>query len=468
VLGASLGNGYRSLGNGYRSLRNGYRWLVHPYRFLDAQRRRRGLSFQLDLPILGHSLVTGDPALVREIVLHPDLDSGRGIVALRAILGDRSLITLDGHEHRERRRLLAPAFSARVIESYDEITIGKTGAVIGELGQGKQFSFYEAARRISLSAIVRFIFGEKSPGEERSLETLVEDFLASFHNPLVLYLKFLQVDLGPASPWGRALRNRDRLRARILSEIGEQRKGRSGSTGLLAALFANGAGRGDYDPCDDDLTTEVLTLLMFGHDTGAAAMAWVMVHLLQHPEARERARAEAETTEGGGAPARSSYLEACIRESMRLCPVVVNVTRVARRDLEIGGYRVREGERVLPCAYLAHHNEKVFPDARRFVPERFLNGHNYGHAYFPFGIGGRLCLGEPFAMRQMVLILSTFVAQAALEFAPGYQARPARNLVLIMPRRGALVVNRAVSLAGVMTSGMAEMTLGDHPGRVQR
>jgi hypothetical protein len=241
VLGASLGNGYRSLGNGYRSLHNGYRslsngyrWLVHPYRFLDAQRRRRGLSFQLDLPILGHSLVTGDPALVREIVLHPDLDSGRGIVALRAILGDRSLITLDGHEHRERRRLLAPAFSARVIESYDEITIGKTGAVIGDLGQGKQFSFYEAARRISLSAIVRFIFGEKSPGEERSLEILVEDFLASFHNPLVLYLKFLQVDLGPASPWGRALRNRDRLRARIRSEIGEQRKGRNGSTGLLA------------------------------------------------------------------------------------------------------------------------------------------------------------------------------------------------------------------------------------------
>jgi cytochrome P450 len=340
---------------------------------------------------------------------------------LRAILGDRSLITLDGQEHRERRRLLAPAFSPRAIQDYDAITIEKTRAVIGELGLGRPFSFYEAARRISLTAIVRFLFGEQDTG---SMEGLVEEFLQSFRNPLVLYLKFLQVDLGVASPWGRALRNRDRLRARILGEIARHREGRGSRSGLLAALFASGG-----NPGDDDLTTEVLTLLMFGHDTGAAAMAWAMVHLLQHPEARQQA-------------GRSAYLEAAIRESMRLCPVVVNVTRVARRDLEFAGFRVRAGERVLPCTYVAHHNEDVFPDAGRFLPERFLQGRNYGHAYFPFGIGGRLCLGEPFAMRQMMLILSTFLAEASLEFAPGYQPRPKRNLVLIMPSGGTVVVNR--------------------------
>jgi unspecific monooxygenase len=468
------------------SLSGGYQWLTRPYSFLETQLRRQGLTFQLDLPVLGRSLVTGDPALVRQIAHHPDLDSGRGIVALRAILGDRSLITLDGQEHRERRRMLAPAFSARIMESYDAITIEKTRAVIRELGQGMQFSFYEAARRISLAAIVRFLFGEKSPEQERSMEILVENFLTSFQNPLVLYLKFLQLDLGPASPWGRALRNRDRLRARILNEIRERRAGRGGPIGLLEAVFESGA-----DPGDNDLTTEVLTLLMFGHDTGAAAMAWVMAHLLQHPDAMKRAQVEAERqlrfdaetrrrgetrgeedkkertedAENGGVPARSSYLEACIRESMRLCPVVVNLTRVARRDLEIGGYHVREGERVLPCAWLAHHNDAVFPDAGQFLPERFLHGHNYGYSYFPFGIGGRVCLGEPFAMRQMVLILSTFLAHGALEFAPGYEPRPARNLVLIMPRRGTLVVNRAASPVRVMTASPANMALGGHSMR---
>jgi cytochrome P450 len=407
---------------------NGYRWLADPYAFLDSQRRLHGLTFQVKLPVLGRSLITGDPALVREIAVHPDLDSGRGIVALRAILGDRSLITLDGREHRERRRWLAPAFGPRTLDDYDAITTEKTRAVIEELGQGKPFSFYEAARRISLTAIVRFLFGEKGAEEARAIEDLVEDFLKSFRNPLVLYLRFLQVDLGAASPWGRALRNRDRLRAHIRRQIAEQRNGRGASTGLLAALFESGA-----DPGDDDLTTEILTLLMFGHDTGAAAMAWVMAHLLQHPRAMEQAR--------------GPYLEACIRESMRLCPVVVNVTRVARRDLELGGYCVREGERVLPCSWLAHHNDKLFPYPDRFMPERFLHGQNYGPAYFPFGIGSRFCLGEPFAMRQMVLILSTFLSQATLEFAPHYQARPERNLVLIMPRRGAMVVNRAASPA---------------------
>jgi cytochrome P450 len=419
-------------------LRNGYRWLTHPYKFLDAQTRRHGLSFQLELPMLGRSLVTGDPFLVREIAGHPDLDSGRGIVALRAILGDRSLITLDGLEHRERRRVLAPAFSPRAIQDYDAITIEKTRAVIGELGHGRPFSFYEAARRISFTAIVRFLFGEQDAASARSLETLVEEFLQSFRNPLVLYLTFLQVDLGSASPWGRALGNRDRLRARILAEIAMHREGRGSPTGLLATLFASGA-----TPDDDDLTTEVLTLLMFGHDTGAAAMAWAMVHLLQHPEAREQA-------------SRSAYLEAAIRESMRLCPVVVNVTRVARRDLEFAGTSVRAGERVLPCAYVAHHNEEVFPDAGRFWPERFLQGRNYGHAYFPFGIGARLCLGETFAMRQMMLIVSTFLAEASLEFAPGYQPRPERNLVLIMPSGGTRVVNRRLAPVMATSAGLLE------------
>ena len=438
---------------------NGYQWLARPYSFLDAQLRRRGLTFQLDLPILGRSLVTGDPALVREIALHPDLDSGRGIFALRAILGDRSLITLDGQQHRERRRMLAPAFTPRILESYDAITVETTRAVIRGFSPGRPSSFYEAAREISLKAIVRFIFGENRKEEERGVELLVEDFLKSFRNPLVLYLKFLQVDLGPASAWGRALRNRDRLRARILSEIAARRQGRANAPGLLSTLVESGAG-----PDDADLTTEVLTLLMFGHDTGAAAMAWAMAHLLQHPEAMDRARAEAAALQSGEAPAWGPYLEACIRESMRLSPVVVHVTRVARRDLELGGYRVCAGERVLPSAYLAQHNEEIFPDAGRFLPERFLGGRNYGHAYFPFGIGSRLCLGEPFALRQMALVLSTFVSGAALELAPGYQVRPARNLVLIMPRRGTMVVNRAVEPARVRAAGEASAMLRGHAG----
>src|SRR5260370_17025495 len=95
---------------------------------------------------------------------------------------------------------------------------------------------------------------------------------------------------------------------------------------------------------------------------------------------------------------------------------------------------------------------KALREMRDAMPERFLDGHNYGHAYFPFGIGGRLCLGEPFAMRQMALILSTFVAQAALEFAPGYEARPGRNLALIVPRHGTLVFHPPLSPPKLLTS----------------
>jgi cytochrome P450 len=177
---------------------------------------------------------------------------------------------------------------------------------------------------------------------------------------------------------------------------------------------------------------------MFGHDTAAAALAWAFVHIFQDRELVERLRAEVAgiSPDQIASPDALPHLKACILESMRLCPVVVHLARTASADLHLGGFEIRRGEKVIPCTYLAQHNPRVFPDPYVFRPERFLNGHRYEHAYFPFGFGSRTCVGKPFALRQMLLVLAAALSSLDLELAPDYRPRPMRHLVLIVPQGG--------------------------------
>jgi cytochrome P450 len=415
-----------------RALRDSIRWLREPYAFLDEAREQRGLTFWMDLALAGRALVTGDPEVVREIVAHPDLDAGQGIAALREILGDRSLITLDGEDHAARRRLVGPLFRKN-LEALDGITVAATREALGEIAPGQTFSVYDLARRISLRAIVRLLFGETSADEADRAERLVDAFLLSFESPWVLFLRPLHVDLGPLTAWGRALRNRRRLTDFLHEQIAAARRsGESG--GLLNQIVREGT-----DLPDGEIVSEVLALLLFGHDTGAATLAWAFAHIHRHPEVLEKIQDEIrEPCE----PEASVYLRACLEESMRLCPVVVHLTRVARRETRIGGEAVPAGSRVFPSAYLAQRNPAVFPEPDRFLPERFLEGRAFEGAYFPFGFGARTCIGRHFVTRQMILLTSTILRHADLSLAPGERSRPVRRLVLILPEGGTQMVLR--------------------------
>jgi cytochrome P450 len=406
------------------TLRASWRWLAAPYAALEAERARRGPTFWMDLAFLGRALVTGDPALVREIASRHDLEAGRGISALRGVLGDRSLITLDGEDHAARRRLVAPLFRSG-LEALDNATVEATLEALRDIPAGGTFAVYDFARRISLRAIVRFLL-PGSPAEEARTGRLIERYLLSFASPWVLFLRPLHLDLGPLTPWGRAVRNRERLREHLRERIRAARQD-AGLPGGLARIAREGA-----DLPEDEVVDETLALLLFGHDTGAAALAWAFAHIWGHPEAAARLREEDDP----------AWLDACLQESLRLCPVVVHVTRIATRDTQIGGWDVPAGARIFPCAYLAQRDPGVFPEPAAFRPERFLNGRSYEGSWFPFGLGARTCIGNRFALRQMRLITATTVRYADLAPAPGYEPKPVRRLVLVLPRQGARMVLR--------------------------
>jgi cytochrome P450 len=286
--------------------------------------------------------------------------------------------------------------------------------------------------------IVEVVFGPLPQAKHQHLIELIERWLISFRHPLVLFLRPLHLDLGPSSPWGRFRRNRAAVAGFIREELA-LRRDRPGAGLLGHAIQCVHEGK---NLSDDELVSEAITFLLFGHDTTAAAMGWVLYHLGRNQTSRQRvidewnANAAADVAAD---PERSAFTRAAVEESMRLCPVVVHLTRHALRSTKVGPHTIAKDERVLPCAYLAHHNPAVFDDPYAFRPERFLDGRDYRNAYFPFGFGSRICAGMPFALRQMVTMTGLFASQLSYRLAEPQHIRPARKMVLIVPSGGPLL-----------------------------
>jgi cytochrome P450 len=413
-------------------------WLFQPYRLIDKGLADCGLTFRVSLPIVGDALLTGDPALIKEIVRNKNLTGGRGTTALRPILGNDSLIVLEGERHAHHRGIIGPSFHEQVVRSHDRLTVATVIDEMGRMRPGDSFSAIELVKDITLRIIIRAIFGTQSAEKEDHVRALVEAYLRSFESPLVLFLRPLHIDLGPRSPWGAFRRNRRRLENCIREEIEGLRNGATrGNDGVLPTLLKPDE-TSSYAMSDSEIVSEVTSLLLFGHDTTAAAMGWAFFHIYRHPEALQTISQELATAPGDAKPDSAyRFLEACINESMRLSPVVVHVTRVAIQDTSVGGYAVKAGGRVLPCIYLAHHNPDVFPQPYTFRPERFLgNNPRHAHSFFPFGLGNRLCVGRPFALRQMTLLMATFIEHFNLELVSADEVRPERQMLLIVPSGG--------------------------------
>lgn len=423
---------------------NGFKWMQQPYTFLDGVMATQGLTFSLTLPGLGKTLVTGEPGLLREILPHKALVGGKGITVLRAVFGDDSLIMLHGEAHRLRRRLVSPPFRGRGLAQYDDFIVRTTHQQLETLPRSQPFSMYQFVRRITLISMVRTLFGLKPAAEEAHVQQLAEAFLHSFQNPFLLFVKGLRRDWGRFSPWGRAMANRRRLAAYVYEQIKlyRQDKANGWSTArhqsVLNHLIENAGNYGSLT--DEEILAEVLALLMFGHESGAATLAWAFAHIYQHPAIKVSLK-EGLASYSGSMP-EYPLLEACLQESMRLCPVVINLVRVAETKLNIGGYHLQRGDVVLPCSYVAHHNRQLFPEPYQFKPERFIERTYPPYTFFPFGFGPRTCIGKPFSLHQMLFILGEVIKCSDLDLAPGYKPEPQRQLLIITPQNGTqMIVN---------------------------
>jgi cytochrome P450 family 135 len=239
---------------------------------------------------------------------------------------------------------------------------------------------------------------------------------------------------GRRGPWGRFIRNREALDALVYEEVALRRaeSGADDREDVLSLLMR--AEHDDGSPLSDrELRDELVTIVGAGHETTATALAWAFERMLRHPPVMARLRADLERGE-------SRYLDAAIKESLRLRPVVPIAARKLSAPLTVGGREYEPGTVLMPCIFLLHRNPAVYEEPEKFRPERFVNQQPATYSWIPFGGGVRRCLGSSFALLEMRIVIESVLRNLDLRPATRRDERIVRRAFTLSPKRGARVV----------------------------
>lgn len=420
-------------------------WL-RPITFVEECRREHGDAFTLRVPGFPAEVHFSDPDAIREIFTADagDLRAGEANVIIEPLLGAHSLLLLDGPRHLRQRRLLLPPFHGERMQAYGETMRDIADREIASWPVGRPFRMRPAMQRITLDVILRTVFGVADGPLLATVRERIERLLAVGTNPTIL-LPSLRRDLGPRSPWGRLVRARREVHDILAAEIERRRvPGAPARDDVLSLLVSARDEDGSPIP-DDDLRDQMMTLLFAGHETTATALAWAFYRILERPDVLAAIRTEHRRVVGGGPfgaehVARLEYLDATVKEALRLDPIIADVGRRLVRPMQIGGWELPAGVVAAPSIYLAHRRPERWPEPAVFRPERFLGARPGPYEFLPFGGGVRRCLGMAFALYEMKVVLARVLSRVELRLAPGYRARPVRRSVTLAPSRGMPVV----------------------------
>jgi cytochrome P450 len=410
--------------------------VVQPLDFLEGQWKRHGDLFSIKYPLFDRIAYVVDPEAVGRIFTGDPhrFHAGEGNLGpLGPVVGENSLLTLDGDVHMEHRRLLLPPFHGDRIRRYEEVMVEAAERELASWPLERPFALRPAMQRITLEVILRAVFGVREEARLARFRRLIPQFGASSN--AIVWVPSLRRDLGRWSPWRRFLRRRAELDGLIYGEIRERRAGADFESrdDVLSLLLS--ARHEDGSPMSDvELRDELMTVLAAGHETTATGLAWVFERVLRHPEVHLRLREAVDRDRGG------DYVDAVIKETLRVRPVVVDVVRKLTADTEIMGRTIPAGTFVVPAVALVHLRQDVYPDPHAFRPERFLDGAPAPYTWIPFGGGVRRCIGASFAQYEMATVLRTLVSRVRLRAASPRPEPPRTRNVTIVPSRGCRVV----------------------------
>jgi cytochrome P450 len=412
------------------------RFLLQPTAFLDHCQRRYGDYFTLRLPNRT-TVISSDPEAVKTVfTADPDhLLAGRSNAILQPLLGDRSVLLLDGREHLRQRRLLLPPFHGERMQAYAETMREVAEREVASWPRGRSFAAQPSMQAITLEVILRTVFGLSDEERVERVGAPLRRVLDATASPARLFA--LQVtsseDPHRLSPRGRfkaLVAEADRV---VYEELSDRRSqpGDGDHEDVLSLLLA--ARDEDGRPLTDlELRDELMTLLMAGHETTATALSWTLERLVRHPATLDRLLAEHRAGD-------TAFLDATIKESLRLRPVIPAVGRYLTAPLEIGGHTLPADAYLSLSVYLLHRRPDLYPDPDAFRPERFLERQPGTYEWIPFGGGMRRCLGASFALFEMRIVLQAVLDRVSLQPQSGRGERTGRRAVTLVPSRGARI-----------------------------
>jgi cytochrome P450 family 135 len=400
------------------------------HQFVPHMWRRYGDVFTVRVVPGGRPLVLFTrPEHAKEIFAgDPEIfHAGKGNAILGPIMGEHSLLLQDSSEHKRARALLMPAFNGHALRSYRSLVEDVAREEVARWRPGEEFRSLDRMNALTLEVILRVVFGVTDEQRLARLRPCVNRTVNI--SPAVL-LGWGYPALQRYGPWKKTVENAYALDRLIYAEIRERREAPdlAERTDVLSRLILTDDG-GDR-LTDEELRDQLVTLLLAGHETTATALAWALYELGRDPAQLARAREAARAGD-------DDRLEAVLKESMRLHPVIPMVVRTLMKPVTIAGWDLPAGATVGPSILLTHAREDNHPDPTRFDPERFVGHSPPVNTWIPFGGGVRRCIGAGFSLMEGVAVLRE-VLTAYDVTAVGPDRPKVRNITSV-PRRGARI-----------------------------
>jgi cytochrome P450 len=403
------------------------------HRFVPAMHRRYGDVFTVRIMPKGSALVLFTrPEQAKEIFAgDPEVfHAGKGNAILGPIMGEHSLLLQDSTEHKRARKLLMPAFNGAALRSYSSMVTDLARQEVARWTPGRSFRSLDRMNALTLEVILRVVFGVTDEARLARLRPLVNRTVDV--KPIVLLgwgYPFLQ----KFHPWKATVDNQRELDKVMYAEIAERRAAADldQRTDVLSRLLTVGT-EGEQPMSDPELRDQLVTLLLAGHETTATALSWALYELGR--DRGQLARAQQAADDGD-----DDYLEAVLKESMRLHPVIPMVVRHLMEPVTIGGIDLPAGANIGPSILVAHARADNYPDPERFRPDRFLQGEVATNTWIPFGGGVRRCIGAGFSLMEGVAVLREVLARYDVTLPAGAVDTPKVRNITSVPKRGARI-----------------------------
>ncbi|HKO04942.1 MAG TPA: cytochrome P450 [Candidatus Acidoferrales bacterium] len=419
-----------------------YRLMRHPLGLFEEAAARYG-----DVVFL--------PALWRRIffINHPDyirdllvtsahkFEKSPAIKSMKPVLGE-GLLTSEREFHLRQRRLAQPAFHRQRVAAYGTVMAEFADRWRRRWSDGQRVDLHAEMMGLTLAVVGKTLFDYDLAVDSGQIAQSLETFLGMFRFMMMPFAR--SAERLPLPGMIRLRRARERVDAIVYRIIRERRASGRDHGDLLSMLLAAQDVEGDGGSMTDaQLRDEAITIILAGHETTSNALTWAFYLLSQHPEVEARLHAELDAALAGRLPAADDlpalpFTEMVLAETMRLYPPAYAVGRWALEDHAFGPYEIPRHSIVLTSQWVMHHDARFYPEPQRFDPGRWMPEARAARpkfAYFPFGGGNRVCIGEGFAWMEGILLLAALAQQWRMRVAPGY--RPDLwPVITLRPRHG--------------------------------
>ncbi len=387
------------------------------------------------------------PDLIRDVLVvnAAKFKKGRALQRSKTLLGE-GLLTSEKEFHLRQRRMIQPAFHRQRIADYARSMTHFADIAADGWQDGKTIDVDQEMMRLTLRIVAKTLFDTDVTNDAENVGKALTTLVEMFNLLLLPYSEFLEKL--PLPHTRRLKKARQTLDAVIYRMIDERRASGEDKGDLLSMLLAARDEDDGGQMTDEQVRDEALTLFLAGHETTAVALTWTFYLLSQNPEAEAKLHAELDTVLSSPRSVRVptvddlphlKYTEAVIAESMRQFPPAWAVGREATEDHELNGFTIKKGSTVLMSTYVLQRDERFWPDAEKFIPERWEEqsvkeaGNRF--IYFPFAAGIRRCIGESFAWTEAILVLAAIARKWKLRLDPN-QKIAAKPLITLRPKFG--------------------------------